>query len=868
MPNMPYLILHGHFYQPPREDPWTDEIDRQVSAYPFHDWNERIDKECYGANAASRVLDGSGRIRDIINNYEYLSFNVGPTLLDWIERFDPYAYRKIVEADRVSAGRNGGHGNAVAQVYNHVIMPLASEEDRLTQVVWGMKHFEKHFGRKSEGLWLAETAVNDSVAALLVRQGVRYLILSPTQAKEVRRADGADWTDVSNNSIDPSKPYWLDTESGRIAVFFYYGDLAAKLSFQHLLKKVEYLTGAILACNLPGKEGHLIHAATDGEVYGHHEPFGDMCLARMISENGTDPKFTITNYARYLDLYPPSDFVRLKEGNEGLGTAWSCAHGVDRWRRDCGCETGGRPGWNQKWREPLRNALDLLRDRLYEASYRELSVFLKDPWQARNDYIDVVTASVDCHCEDGVSRTKQSAANGGENASVSHFESLNVTRGARREAIDAFAAKHGRERLSDYDLNYVLRILEALRSGMLMYTSCGWFFNEISGIETVQDLQYAARVIELAGDILPSDTEERFLEILANAKSNIPDYRDGKWIYENFVKKHIFDRRRVVNQYLLDSILTQREIRQGEGVDYYRFTLTLNGYREFGKGEWIVKRFDVNLHSKVLLDDCGYVAFVFQNGNIFKTFVNKIVDDSLLSYLDKIVEKDNPHQMIRDFQDWFAESYSLSDMKYDVKEKALGIISAKSLAALHKGMGSADYRIDEYLRILNLYRELGVRIFEKDRIAFSEMMNNTLFNELSRAKDEGIENYDFSVLAKMVQTARKAEIPIDFAEITPLIRDEVLERMGKAVVGADPSELTRIEKLVDFTNVSGIDFEKSEIQNLIFERLTALTGGVTAAGSQVPGEDAAPRETVERLLKVAAKFNIAPHPFEIKLKGK
>ncbi|MGC8765247.1 MAG: DUF3536 domain-containing protein, partial [Brevinematia bacterium] len=425
-----FLIIHGHFYQPPREEPYSLKIEKQVSAFPYKNWNERINRECYAANAASRVLDERGRIVDIINNYEYISFNFGPTLLLWLKKESPSTYEKIIEADYNSREKNNGHGNAIAQVYNHIILPLACDRDIVTEIEWGLKAFEKDFGRSSEGIWLSETAVNDKVVEFLIAYGIKFIILSPFQAAEVS-PDNKKWNDVSDGSIDPSKPYLLEESNGKIAVFFYYKELASKVSFEHLLRNVEFLRGEILKYN----NSTLIHYATDGEVYGHHEPFGDMCLSRLIYENRARNEFTFTNYANFLEKHPPSDYVRLKKGNDGLGTSWSCVHGVDRWRKDCGCSTGGKEGWNQKWREPLRNAFDFLRDRLFDKAEQFLNNYLADIWHARNNYIDVV------YTEDFREREKR---------------------------IDEFLKKHLNFSVSEEIRVKILKFFEALHMELLM----------------------------------------------------------------------------------------------------------------------------------------------------------------------------------------------------------------------------------------------------------------------------------------------------------------------------------------------------------------------------------------------------------------
>lgn len=493
------LTIHGHFYQPPREDPWTGRIPVQGSAAPFHDWNERIAAECYAPNARSRVLDEKGRIEEIVSNYEWIHFDFGPTLLRWLETNDPQAYRAILEGDARSMRRFGGHGNAIAQAYNHMIMPLANYRDQRTQVIWGLRDFEHRFGRKSESIWLPETAVNLETLRILVEFGMRYLILAPSQAKRIRSMRGGGWSDVSGGRIDPRRAYrWRvpGNEEKGIDVFFYDGPVSAAVSFDHLLRNASVLADRLQMAAKGAPEEGLIHAATDGEVYGHHEPFGDMCLAYLITREGPLRGFEWTNYGAYLDQHPPQHWVDIDLGDGGDGTSWSCAHGVDRWRRDCGCSVGGKAGWNQKWRSPLRRGLDHLRDRLAEVFMASAADLVHDPWAARDDSIEILL---------------------------------------RPDARDAFLARHARRILDIDEQRRLWRLLESQHQAMLMFTSCAWFFADISGLEVQQNLGYAARAIELAQPFARVDLEEEILSHLISAKSNLPEMGDGVGIWRRFI---------------------------------------------------------------------------------------------------------------------------------------------------------------------------------------------------------------------------------------------------------------------------------------------------------------------------------------------
>jgi alpha-amylase/alpha-mannosidase (GH57 family) len=460
---MTALIIHGHFYQPPRENPWTGEVEPELSAAPYHDWNERIHAECYAPN---------------VDNYKNISFNFGPTLLSWLESHHRDTYLKILAADKESAAKRGGHGNAIAQAYGHAILPLCNERDRLTQVVWGLADFRYRFGRDAEALWLPESAANDEVLALLIEQGMRYVILAPNQAR---------------GQVDSSKPYLFRHPDGSrrsLAVFFYNGPLARAIAFENALTSSRGLVDRFINA---AREGELVNVATDGETYGHHFKFGDLCLAHALEVEAKEAGFWITNYGEYLDRHPSEVEVEIDNGPDGLGTSWSCAHGVARWMRDCGCQTGGEPGWNQAWRGPLRAALNFLRDDAAIKFESMASEYLRDPWSARNDYIAVVLDEL----------------------------------GTRNE----FLARHARRLLSPCEEDRVFMLLEMQRSALLMFTSCGWFFSDLARIETMQVMRYAARVIDLLDRLGLKPPRKEFLELMAEAKSNRPEKGNGAEIF-------------------------------------------------------------------------------------------------------------------------------------------------------------------------------------------------------------------------------------------------------------------------------------------------------------------------------------------------
>ena len=425
-----------------------------------------------------------------------MSFNFGPTLLSWLQACAPRAYRTILEADIESRERFSGHSSAMAQVYNHIIMPLASTRDKRTQIAWGIADYESRFGRRPEGMWLAETAVDTETLEQLAEHGVLFTVLAPHQCARVRALAGKDgieheWIDTGNASVDTTHPYVVRLSMGKtISIFFYDGPRSRAIAFEGLLNSGEGFASRLVGGfdqngdNTP----QLAHVATDGESYGHHHRFGEMALSyalHFIEERGLAK---ITNYGEFLAKFPPKYEAQIAEN-----TSWSCAHGVERWRSDCGCN-GGKP-YHQRWRRPLRQALDQLRDALEPLIAKTGDQWFTDTAAARDAYIEVM-----------LDERKQGS----------------------------FLAARRRRPLSEEEQVSALKLMELERHAQLMYTSCGWFFDDISGIETVQIIAYAARVLEYASELFGETgtlLEKRFIERLSEAESNIPQEGSGAAIY-------------------------------------------------------------------------------------------------------------------------------------------------------------------------------------------------------------------------------------------------------------------------------------------------------------------------------------------------
>jgi alpha-amylase/alpha-mannosidase (GH57 family) len=637
-----YICVHGHFYQPPRENPWLEAVELQDSAHPYHDWNERVTAECYAPNATSRILDGEDRIVQLVNNYAKISFDVGPTLLSWMARYAPNVYESILQADKESQGTFGGHGSALAQAYNHVILPLANSRDKRTQILWGIEDFEHRFQRKPEGMWLPETAVDIESLDILSEQGIRFTILAPRQAKRERRMGKKEWRDVSGGRIDPTRPYVQNLPSGRkIVIFFYDGPISRAVAFEGVLVSGESFAGRLLGGfsekrNWP----QIVNIATDGESYGHHHTHGDMALAYTLHYIESNGLARLTNYGAYLEKFPPTHEVEIFENS-----SWSCVHGVERWRNACGCNSGTHPGWNQKWRAPLREALDRLRDTLAAVYEDKGRSFFKEPWKARDEYIQLI-----------LDRSPE-----------------NMWRFFERHALRALNAE---------ETITALKLLELQRQAMLMYTSCGWFFDEISGIETVQILQYAGRALQIAEEIRGDQLKPGFLELLQKAESNFPERKDGKRIFEKFVIPAAVDLEKVGAHYAMSSLF--EEYAEHAGINC--FCVDREAYEKYEAGKVKLALGRVKVTSEITTESVRLCFGVLHwgdhnlSGSVRKCGEDEPNQEATGEISDTFGRADFPgtfHLLEKHFG---TSTYSLSTLFRDEQRKILAIILQATLA--------------------------------------------------------------------------------------------------------------------------------------------------------------------------------------------
>ncbi len=766
-----YICIHGHFYQPPRENPWLEAIELQESAYPYHDWNERIAAECYAPNAVSRILDAEGRIDRIVNNYARISFNVGPTLLSWIEDKAPDVYRAILEADRESARNFSGHGSALAQPYNHIIMPLATRCDKQTQIEWGLSDFKHRFQRSPEGMWLPETAVDLETLDLLAEHGILFTILSPYQAARARKIGSRHWHDASGGRIDPTMPYLARLPSRRtIALFFYDGPISRAVAFEGLLYDGQNFARRLMSGFSDQRTWpQLVHIATDGESYGHHHRYGEMALSYALHHIESQGLARITNYGEHLERFPPSYEVEIVEN-----TAWSCAHGVERWRSNCGCSTGGQPGWTQDWRTPLRDALDWLRDRLADLYEREGKRFFLDPWKARDAYIEVVLNR--------------------------HFE--NVQRFLEAHALHP---PGGQERV------LALRLLEIARHAMLMYTSCGWFFTDLSGLETVQVLQYAGRAIQLAQEFTVDPIEEEFLTRLAKARSNIPDHGDGARVYEKFVRPAMVDLAKVGAHYAMSSLFEHYP----ERARIYSYTVERIDFDTYEAGSMHLAVGQANVISEITLASelLSFGVLHFGDHNLTGGVRHFRDQEAFTSMRAELVaafgRADLPEAFRLIEREFPGMTYSLKQLFRDQQRKILDLILKNTVESAEAVFRQTYERNVPLMRFLS---DLPIPVPRAFLTAAEFALNSQLRAEMQEPE------LNQSRIQALINEARITKAALDSATLEYALRENIA-RMAAELAGypADLERLARLDRAVALARSLPFDVNLWSVENVCYE---------------------------------------------------
>jgi alpha-amylase/alpha-mannosidase (GH57 family) len=803
---MRYICIHGHFYQPPRENPSLEAIEVQDSAYPYHDWNERITAECYAPNAVSRVQNSNNHILQLVNNYAQISFNLGPTLLSWLKAKAGKVYDAILEADRLSQKSFSGHGSAIAQGYNHMILPLANRRDKVTQVKWGIRDFESRYGRKPEGMWLPETAVDTETLEVLAENEIKFTILAPRQAKRVRALTSTKWEDVSGSRIDPSRAYVAELPSRKkINLFFYDGPISQAVAFEGLLNDGKRFADRLMGGFSDKREGpQLVHIATDGESYGHHHHYGEMALSSALHQIEESKVARLTNYGEFLEKHPPDQRVEIIDNS-----SWSCVHGVERWRSNCGCNSGGT-NWNQEWRAPLRAALDWLRDQLAPIFENELSSLLRDPWAARDEYIRVI-----------LDRSAESRA--------------------------SFFSDYALRSLTEAEEVKALRLLEMQRHAMLMYTSCGWFFDELSGLETVQVIHYAGRALQLAEECCAQNLESQFLEQLAKAKSNLPEYGDGAQIYQKSVKPAFVDIERVAGHYAISSLFEN----YGDKTQIYCYDVERKNYSLEAEGKMRLATGSVRLSSEITEEAAEFDFAVLHLGEHNITAGVGPHDASANGELrqkliDGFFKADNA-EVIRILDQIFgSKTYSLRQLFRDEQRKITNLILNESLTS-----AAAVYRtiFESQAPLIRFLHGLSIPVPRALMSAAEIALNHQLQQSFERP------DLDADSIRGLLREAAGSSITLDTTTLEYAIRRRIEKEASEFAANPDdPAVVERLRTSLDLIPSIPFPVVIWEVQNISYSPLIKAFEHISA----VAGDS---EKQLENLMHLAEQLKIrVPHP--------
>jgi alpha-amylase/alpha-mannosidase (GH57 family) len=816
-----FVCIHGHFYQPPRENPWLETVETQDSAAPYHDWNERVCAECYAPNGAARIQNGQNQITRIVNNYSRMSFNFGPTLMSWLKDNAPRTHRMILDGERRSKRTHKGHSSAMAQVYNHLIMPLANRRDRITQIRWGIADYQYHYGALPEGMWLSETAADTETLELLAELGIKFTVLAPHQCRRVRSlkreagsgaavaatvasakdggqdsakkpADAADqgWIDTPNATVDPKRAYLAKFKSGKsLAVFFYDGPTSRAIAFEGLLNFGEHFAGRLKAAFKDGGQAaQLVHVATDGESYGHHHKHGEMALAYASKLLEQDPNVKLTNYGQFLAQFPPEYECEIVDN-----TSWSCVHGVERWRSNCGCN-GGKPGWNQEWRTPLRQALDELRDAIAPLTEQEGVKLFRDVWGARDAYIQVILNRV-------------------------------------RETEDEFLERHQAHPLSEAERIRALELMEMQRHAQLMYTSCGWFFDDISGIETVQVIAYAGRVIQLAQELFGergADLETLFLARLAEAKSNVPSAGDGARIFKEKVRAMALGLEQVAAHYAISSMFSSF----AEETELYCFRVRRISYDIYssGRGKLAVGRVRV---ASIITDEQESFSFAvlhFGDQNItaaVKPYAEGDAEEfeEFAAQVSEHVQKADFPEVIRQIDRYYGHvDYSLRSLFSDEQRRIVRMILDSTLSDIETSLTTI---YEDHASLLHYLSQAGLPKPQGLTLAAGFAINAGL----RRAIEE--DPVDVSALRSLLHLAKSDQVPLETANLSYIADQRMKRAMVELQLSAGSLEaLDRALELAKTLNEMPFDLNLWQAQNVWYEIFRSSDYALTALADE------------------------------------
>ena len=775
-----YLTIHGHFYQPPRENPWIERIELQPDAHPFHNWNDRILIQCYQPNAMSRIVDSEGKVMEMVNNFRLLSFDVGPTLMSWLEKYAPMVFHRILEGDQLSRQERSGHGSAIAQVYNHMILPLAEERDQRTQIRWGIYEFKKRFERDPEGIWLPETGASERTLEILIEESLEFTILAPEQAQKIRPlgAPNSLWKDVSDGSIDTTRPYRYfhsrDTERF-IDLFFFDRPLGSEIGFGDLLLDAKKLMTKLMNTHHSDRHhSELIHAATDGETFGHHKAFGERVITFILKEDAERHGFKRTNYGEYLEKFPPQFEVKIKPGE---GTSWSCAHGVKRWKEDCGCYTGGQPGWNQKWRAPLREAVHFLENRLAEIYEKEGRQIFGDPWKARDGYIQLI-----------------------------------LDRSA--ESQKSFFDQHALRSLSEAEKIKASKLLEMERYAMLTETSCGWFFNDLSGLETVQILRYALRALELAAEFGGEGIEKEFVTQLTQAESNLAEFGDGSGVWEKRVKPARVSEAKLVSHYAFRKLFDLPTSNE----DFYNHQISERELERKTVEKRTLLMGSVRVTGRTIPEsrEWGYAIFHEDDSQV-QCFVKRLSAGEFhplsVALSDVLLKKQGPIFLEALKQVFGHEIFFLKDLFPEERQQILWLLSERMRKDFYQ---TIERLYEENRSRLSLIREATRFLPEELKGILEWMMGERLFQWIqkldSKVSFEEIQKKGRAIL----EEAKERGLAVHARSSVEFLSKRLNDCIEKLFTQENPALVQKIEKVLELAKEFDLRLHARIAQDLFF----------------------------------------------------
>jgi len=783
-----FICIHGHFYQPPRENPWLETVETQDTAAPYHDWNERICAECYAPNGAARIVNIKNQIMRIVNNYARMSFNFGPTLLSWLKENAPRTYRMILDGEQRSRKSFDGHSSAMAQVYNHIILPLASERDRITQIRWGIADYEHHYGMPPEGMWLAETAADTESLELLAQHGIKFTLLAPHQCKRIRPLkDGGGWSDTAGATVDTTRPYLVRFDSGvSIAVFFYNGPVSRAIAFEGLLNSGENFVARLKAGFKDSSQAQLVHVATDGESYGHHHKHGEMALAYTLRRLEGDKTVNLANYGSFLEEFPPEYECEIVDN-----TSWSCVHGIERWRSNCGCN-GGKPGCNQLWRAPLRQALDELRDAVAPLTEQEGGKLFKDVWAARDGYIEVV-----------------------------------LDRG--EESVERFFRAHESHILSDPERVRALELMELQRHAQLMYTSCGWFFDDIAGIETVQVIAYAARVLQLAQELFAGQAvalEPSFLVHMAAARSNDASAGDGAQIYKKCVATMELGLEQVAAHYAISSVFSSF----AEETDLFCYHVRRISYDIYTSGRGRLALGRAQIASAITGQEQSFSFAVLHFGDQNITAAVKPYMEADAAEFEAFAKQAAEHvqrayfpEVIRLLDRYYGRvDYSLTSLFTDEQRRIVQLILNSTLWDIENSLTTI---YEDHASLSHYLSQAGLPKPPALTLAAAFAVNAGLRRALES------DSIDQALLRSFLALAKADQVPLETANLSYIADQRMKRTMVELQMSSGSLELLE-RALALARNLVEMPFELNlwQAQNIWYEILRTSNYGLTSLG--------------------------------------